>query len=149
MTREELLGYCDSELGAIDALTGDILSLDQAGGAEFTRIELAAASALIHYLFVSVEKILGAILEFDGIGEARGESIQHQKLLKTAGELGIVPPDLFRPLSNMLAFRSEFINGGSGPADREAISPIVAELDGFRIAFAREIRDYLAEVETE
>lgn len=149
MTREELLGYCDSELGAIDAITGDILSLEKTGGAELTRVELAAASALIHYLFVSVEKILGAILEFDGIGESRDESVQHQKLLKTAGELGIVPPDLFRPLSDMLSFRNEFINGRSGLADWEAISPIVAELDGFRSVFAREIRDYLAEVETE
>jgi hypothetical protein len=49
----------------------------------------------------------------------------------------------------MLSFRNEFIHGRSGLAEWENISPIVEELDGFRSVFAREIRDYLAEVDTE
>lgn len=148
MTKDELAAYCNSELARLDSIADNISSIAIAGKTEFTTIELAAMSAFIHYMYTTVENVLRRILKFDGISEPNEENV-HQKLLKTAGELGIIPPDLFQPLSNLLAFRNAFVLTQTESAGWEALSPLVSELGGFRKHFRQEVLEYLAVVENE
>jgi len=148
MTKGELANYCDSGLARLDSIADNIFSVATTGKTEFTAIELAAMSAFIHYLYAVVEDVIKEILKFDGISEPTEENV-HQKLLKTAGELGIIPPDLFQPLSDLLSFRNAFVLTQTESAGWEALSPLVAELEGFRKHFRQEVLEYLAVVESE
>ena len=96
MNKEELTGYCESELARLDSFADGIKAIATEGKTDFSEMEMAAISAFFHYLYTSVENVIREILRFDGINEF-GEDRLNQKLLKTAGELGIVPPDLFKP----------------------------------------------------
>ncbi len=148
MTKDELAKYCNSELAKLDSITDNIFSVATTGKTEFTVIELAAMSAFIHYFYAAVENIIRKILKFDGISE-QSEENAHQKLLKTAGELGIIPPDLFQPLSNLLAFRNAFVLTQTENAGWTELSPLVSELEGFRKHFRQEVIEYLAVVDNE
>jgi len=143
MTKDELTNYCNSELARLDSIVDNIFSVAITGKTEFTAVELAAMSAFIHYLYAAVENVIREILKFDGISEPREENI-HQKLLKTAGELGIIPPDLFQPLSDLLAFRNAFVLTQTESAGWDALSPLVSDLERFRKHFRQEVLEYLA-----
>ena len=148
MNKEELAGYCESELARLDSFAASIQTIATEGKTDFSAVEMAAMSAFVHYLYTSVENVIREILRFDGISEPEGEQA-HQKLLKTAGELGIIPPDLFKPLSGLHAFRTAFVLGQTDTASWEEMKPLVSNIGDFRTHFRQEVREYLIVVGSE
>lgn len=148
MNKEELAGYCETELARLDSFAASIEAIAAEGKTDFSAMEIAALSAFFHYLYTSVENVIREILRFDGINEPDGDQA-HQKLLKTAGELGIIPPDLFKPLSNLHAFRTAFVLGRTDTASWDEIKPLVSDIVYFRTHFRQEVREYLIVVGSE
>ena len=145
MTKQELVDFCQSELTRLDALSEKILRVSETTPGTAGDMELAATSAFFHYFYTRIEGIIREILVFDGISDP-GESDPQHRILKTAGELGIIPPELFKPLSDLLAFRTAFVHGKTEGIGWQELSSLLSDLPSFRDNFRREVSEYLAVV---
>lgn len=148
MTKQELADFCRSEFERLDILAENILQATERGRAGSASLELAAVETFFHYFYSGVEDIIREILLFDGISDPGQGDPQH-RILKTAGELGIIPPDLFKPLSDLLAFRTAFVLGKTRTFGWEDMEPLISALPAFRDTFHQEVSEYLAEVEVD
>ena len=108
MTLDELKQFCGKEFQNIDRVSGELFSVYSAGKNEYTLAEQAAVAAFVVNIYSGIENILKQMLIFDRleIGNSPG---WHEKVLRKAGEIGILPPDLFQMLSRYLSFRNYFI----------------------------------------
>jgi uncharacterized protein YutE (UPF0331/DUF86 family) len=108
MTKDELKQYCNSEFQNIERVMNELLSVYKPEKSEYTPAEQAAMAAFIMNIYSGVENVLKQMLIFDklDIGDSPG---WHEKVLRKAGEIGIVPPDLLQILSKYLSFRNFFI----------------------------------------
>jgi len=148
MTKDELNVYCKGELEKIDSWAGRIRTLAPEGQHSYSETELIAMSALLHFVATGLGNIIREILTFDGI---RVPETPHpgQQLLKTAGELGIVPPELYQPVSALCAFRAAFLEVQPETLAWNSLEPLVRTLDAFCESFGNEIREYLTIVESD
>lgn len=108
MTIEELKKYCSGEFDNINRVADEIFTVYKPEKTDYTLAEEAAMSALLVNIYSGVENILKQMLIYDKleVGDSPG---WHEKVLKKAAEIGILPPDLFQVLSKYLAFRNFFI----------------------------------------
>jgi len=148
MTKDELTRFCDTELANLAAHTDQVARLAPAGGTDPGLVELAALTTFLHLAAISVEKIIGRILAFDGI-QPPGDPFPGQQILKTAGELGIIPPELFQPLSALSAFRIAFAKGSEEIFAWQSLEPLARSIESFSTAFRNEVREYLAVVDAD
>ncbi len=108
MTTDELKEYCDGEFKNIDRVMEELFSVYGPEKSEYTLAEQAAVAAFIVNIYGGVENILKQMLIFDKLDITDSPS-WHEKVLKKAGEIGILPPDLYQIFTKYLAFRNYFI----------------------------------------
>jgi uncharacterized protein YutE (UPF0331/DUF86 family) len=108
MTAEELKKYCDGEFNNIERIAAELYTVYKPEKTEHTLSEQAAVAAFLVNVYSGIENILKQMLVFDRLDISDSPS-WHEKVLKKASEIGILPPDLFQVFSKYLAFRNFFI----------------------------------------
>ncbi len=108
MTTDELKEYCDGEFKNIERVMEELFSVCRPEKSEYTLAEQAAAAAFVVNIYGGVENILKQMLIFDKL-DVNDSPEWHKKVLKKAGEIGILPPDLYQIFTKYLAFRNYFI----------------------------------------
>lgn len=108
MTAEELKNYCEGEFGSIGRIFDELFSLYNIEKDEYTLLEKAAVSAFVVNIYTGFENILKQMLLYDKLDVSDSPS-WHEKILKKASEIGILPPDLVQIFSKYLAFRNYFV----------------------------------------
>lgn len=108
MTIDELKKYCEDEFRNIDLILQNLHSVYDKDKPEHTTAEQASIATFIINVYSGVEKILKQILLFDKL-DIKDSPGWHDIVIKKAGEIGILPPDLYQDLSRYLAFRNYFI----------------------------------------
>ncbi len=108
MTIDELKQYCNDEFNNIDRVMKELFSVYDPAEPEHTIANQAAIGALMLNVYSGIEIILKQMLVFDklNIEDSPG---WHEKVLRKAGEIGILPPDYIQMLSKYLAFRNYFM----------------------------------------
>ncbi len=108
MTIDELNKYCKGEFSNIDRIVDELYSVYRLDKSDYTVTDQAAMSALLINIYGGIEGVLKQVLKFDKLDV--GDSPDwHEKVLRKAGEIAILPPDLIQLLSKYLAFRNYFL----------------------------------------
>jgi len=108
MTIDELKQYCSGEFANIDRVREGLFSVYIPDKAEYSLSEKASIAALVVNIYGGIENVLKQMLIFDKL-DVQDSPEWHEKVLKKAGEIGILPPDLIQALSRYLAFRNYFL----------------------------------------
>ncbi|MBI5195391.1 MAG: hypothetical protein HZA10_03615 [Nitrospirae bacterium] len=145
MTKEELKTYCDAEFKNIDKVLDELSPFVSSGEMEYTAAEIAAIAAFISNAYLGVENILKQMLMFDGLDVADAP-VWHEKVLKKATEIGILPPDLFQILSKYLSFRKFFMYSYAFNIKWEELKPLVDVLKDVIKRFRTEVMEYMETV---
>ncbi len=108
MTIDELKQYCNDEFNNIDRVMNELFSVYDPSKPEYSIANQAAIGALMLNVYTGIEIILKQMLVFDklNIEDSPG---WHEKVLRKAGEIGILPLDHMQMLSRYLAFRNYFM----------------------------------------
>ncbi len=142
MTAEELKNYCNGEFGNIERIVHELHSVYRPDKKEFTLAEQAAVSAFLVNSYSGVENILKQMLIFDRLDISDSPS-WHEKVLKKAGEIGILPPELFQVLSKYLAFRNYFIYAYIFNINWDETKVLVDAFEGVLKQFRTEVEEYI------
>jgi len=108
MTLDELKQYCSGEFQNIDRIVNELYSFYKSDKTEYALAEEAAMATFIMNAYCGVENVLKQMLLYDKL-EIADSPGWHEKVLRKAGEIGILPPELFQMLSRYLSFRNYFI----------------------------------------
>ncbi len=108
MNMDELRQFCDNEFRNIDQIIDELMRVYQPGRDDYSLQERAAMAAFIVNIYGGLEKILKQMLIFDRL-DVKDSPEWHEKILRKAGEIGILTPELFQILSRYLAFRNYFL----------------------------------------
>ena len=108
MTLDELKQFCSVEFQNIDRVYGELFSVYSTDKNEYTLSEQAAIAAFVVNIYSGIENVLKQMLLFDRL-DIENSPVWHEKVLRKAGEIGILPPELFQILSRYLSFRNYFI----------------------------------------
>lgn len=108
MTIDELKHYCNAEFDNIEKVLNELFSVYRKDKTDYTLAEQAAVSAFIVNIYSGFESILKQILKFDKLDIA-DSPMWHEKVLRKAGEIGILTPEFFQVFSKYLSFRNYFI----------------------------------------
>lgn len=142
MTIEELKKYCDEEFGNIERIKGELFSLFRSDKSEYTLSEQAAAAAFIVNIYGGVENILKQMLVYDKL-DTKDSPEWHEKVLKKANEIGILPPDLYHILARYLAFRNFFIYSYIFNIKPDDLKVLIDAVSGMLTKFRSEIDEYI------
>jgi uncharacterized protein YutE (UPF0331/DUF86 family) len=108
MTIDELKQFCSSEFQNVDRIMNELFSIYNPDKSEYTLAEQAAVAAFIVNIYSGIEVILKQMLIYDKL-DVQDAPEWHEKVLRKAGEIGILPPDLYNALGKYLSFRNYFI----------------------------------------
>ena len=142
MTKEELKDYCEAEFKNISRVVDELFPLISPEKAEYTTAELAAISAFVVNIYTGIEGILRQMLMFDGL-DVTDSPVWHEKVLKKAGEIGILPPDLFQTLSRYLSFRNLFVHSYIFTIKWEELTVLVDAVKDVLARFRTEVEEYI------
>lgn len=142
MNKEELKQYCDVEFQKMDRIAGEILAIFNPEKSEYTIVEHAAIGAFIMNIYRGFENILKEMLIFDKL-DVTDSPEWHEKILKKAGEMGILPPDLLQILSQYLSFRSYFVYKCIFDINWDEIKVLVIAMKGVLEKFKTEVYEYI------
>lgn len=142
MTIEELKKYCDEEFVNIERIKVELLLLCSPDKSEYTLSEQAATAAFIVNIYGGVENILKQMLVYDRL-DTKDSPEWHQKVLKKANEIGILPPDLYQILMKYLAFRNFFIYSYIFNIKQDDLMLLVDAVSGMITKFRTEIDEYI------
>ena len=142
MTIDELKQFCADEFKNIDKVEKEMFTLYRSDKADYTLTEEAALGALVVNVYSGIENILKQTLLFDklDISDAPG---WHEKVLQKAGEIGILPPDIFQLLSKYLSFRNYFIYNYVFNIKWEDMQALVEAIREVTAQVKQEIEEYL------
>lgn len=142
MTKEELKEYCDAEFKNTDRVMDELSSVYTPEKSEYTLAERAAIATFIINIYSGVENILKQMLIFDKL-DIKDSPEWHEKVLKKAGEIGILPPDLFQILSKYLSFRNYFLYAYIFNIKWEDMKVLVDAIRDVLVKLKTEIDEYL------
>lgn len=142
MTIEELKRYCDEEFGNIDRVKEELFLLYSPEKPEYSTVERAALASFVINIYGGIEKILKQILIFDKL-DVKESPEWHEKVLKKSGEIGILPPDLFKILSRYLSFRNYYIYSYVFNMKWEDLKAMVDPIGDLLSRFRTEVDEYL------
>jgi uncharacterized protein YutE (UPF0331/DUF86 family) len=142
MTLDELKQYCSGELQNIDRTMNELYSLYEPGKGEYSISEQAALATFMMNAFSGIENILKQMLLYDKL-EINNAPGWHEKVLRKAGEIGIVPPELLQKLSGYLSFRNYFIYSYIFNIKWDDMKPLVDEIKDVVTQIRSEIDEYL------
>ncbi len=142
MTKDELKKYSDVEFNNIDRITNELFSVYKPEKSDYTLGEKAAIAAFIVNTYSGLENILKQMLIFDRLDIADSPA-WHEKVLKKANEIGIIPRDLYQILSKYLAFRNYFIYAYVFNIKWEELKVLVDAIREVLTKFRAEINEYI------
>lgn len=142
MTKEELKEYCDAEFKNIDKSVDELFSIVSPDKSEYTVSELAAISTFVFNTYIGIENILKQMLLFDGL-DVTDSPQWHEKVLKKAGEIGILPPDLLQILLRYLSFRNFFVYSYIFNIKWEELKLLVDAIKDVLQRFKSEVQEYM------
>ncbi|MBI5050952.1 MAG: hypothetical protein HZC11_08825 [Nitrospirae bacterium] len=142
MTKEELKEYCEAEFKNISKVADELFPMVSPEKTKYTVAELAAVSAFVVNIYIGIEGILRQMLMFDGL-DVTDSPVWHEKVLKKAGEIGILPPDLFQTLSRYLAFRNRFVYSYVFNIKWEELKVLVDAVKDVLARFRAEVEEYI------
>lgn len=142
MTKEQLKKYCDGEFENIDRVMKELFSVYQPEKSEYTLTEQAAIAAFVVNTYSGFENILKQMLIFDKL-DVTDSPAWHEKVLKKASELGILPPDLYQIFSKYLAFRNYFIYAYIFNIKWEDLKVLVNAISDVLTKFRTEVNEYI------
>ena len=142
MTKEELKLFCDTELQNIDRIAGEISSIFIPEKSDYSIAERAAIGAFTINIYRGVENILKQILIFDKL-DVKDSPEWHEKVLKKASEMGILPPDLFQIFTQYLSFRNHFIYTDIFNIKWEELKMMLTTMKKVLERFSSEVYEYL------
>ena len=142
MTIDELKKYCDNEMKNIDRVTEEIFLVYRPDKAEYSVFEQAAIGALMMNVYTGVEKVLKQMLLFDKLDVA-DEAGWHEKVLRKAGEIGILPTELQPVLARFLLFRNFFTYNYTFDVKWEEMKVLVDAVRDLTTKFRSEVEEYL------
>jgi len=145
MTKEELRKICDEEFGNIDRIMRELSTVCKEGKTDFMPAEKAAVSAFIVNVYSGIENVLKQMLAFDKL-DIEDSPDWHEKVLRKAGEIGILMPDQIQTLSKDLAFRNYFIYTYIFNIDWEDVKSLADALRGIVNQVRNEVSEYLQTV---
>ncbi len=142
MTLDELRQQCSTEFQNIDRIVNELGAVYQPGKSDYTLAEEAAMATFIMNAYSGFENILKQTLLYDklDVGDSPG---WHEKVLRKAGEIGILPPELFQKLSKYLSFRNYFIYSYFFNIKWEEMQPLVEEMKNTAALIRSEVDEYL------
>ncbi len=94
---------------------------------EFSKIELAGVSALLHNFYNGIEKILKDILNFKDVDLPSGGS-WHRDLVNLSVEKEIITQETAQQLNSYLAFRHFFVHAYVVDLEAKQLEPLVKEV---------------------
>lgn len=142
MTTEELKKYCDQEFEKINRVAGELFSIYMPDKTDYTIAEQAAVAAFTINIYRGFENILKQMLIFDKL-DIRDSPAWHEKLLKKAAEIGILPPELFQTFSRYLAFRNYFIYTYIFDFKWDELKALVEAVKDIIAKFRNEVEEYI------
>ena len=142
MNKEELKQYCDVEFQNMDRIAGEILAIFNPEKSEYTIVEHAAIGAFIMNIYRGFENILKEMLIFDKL-DVTDSPEWHEKILKKAGEMGILPPDLFQIFSQYLSFRNYFLYNYIFDIKWDDIKVLASTMKSVLEKFKTEVYEYI------
>ena len=142
MTTDELKKYCDQEFENIGIITNELFSVYKPDKSDYTLAEEAAIAALTVNIYSGCENILKQMLIFDRL-DITDSPGWHEKVLKKAGEIGILPPELFKSFLKYLAFRNFFIYTYIFNIKREELTALVDSIQDVLTRFKAEVYEYI------
>lgn len=142
MTIDELKKYCDGEFRSIDRIMDELFSVYRPEKSDHTLAEEAAIAAFIVNIYSGLENILKQMLIFDKL-DIKDSPAWHEKVLKKANEIGILPPDLYQILSKYLAFRNYFIYAYIFNIKWEEMKVLVSAIKDVLTKFRSEVDEYI------
>lgn len=142
MTIDELKKYCDGEFRSIDRIMDELFSVYRPEKSDYTLAEEAAIAAFIVNIYSGFENILKQMLIFDKL-DITDSPAWHEKVLKKANEIGILPPDLYQILSKYLAFRNYFIYAYIFNIKWEEMKVLVDAIKDVLTKFRSEVDEYI------
>ena len=142
MTIDELKKFCDNELKNIERVTEEIFLVYKADKSEYSVTEQAAIGALTMNVYTGIEKVLKQMLVYDklDVDDAPG---WHEKVLRKAGEIGIIPTELQPVLARFLSFRNFFIYNYTFDIKWEEMKVLVDAVKDLTGKLRSEIEEYL------
>ena len=142
MTIDELKKFCDNELKNIERVTEEIFLVYKTDQAEYSVTEQAAMGALMMNVYTGIEKVLKQMLLYDklDVDDAPG---WHEKVLRKAGEIGIIPTELQPVLAKFLSFRNFFIYNYTFDIKWEEMKVLVDAVKDLTGKLRSEIEEYL------
>ncbi len=145
MTIDELKQYCENEFRNIDRILDELFIVFRHEDGEYTLAEQAAISTYIMNTYSAVESILKQMLLYDklDVGDAPG---WHEKVLRKAGEIGILPPDLLHTIAKYLSFRNYFIYSYMFNIKWEDMKPLVEGVKDLITQIRSETDEYLQSI---
>ncbi|MBI4843715.1 MAG: hypothetical protein HY809_05250 [Nitrospirae bacterium] len=142
MTIDELKKNCEDEFKNIDIILQHMRSVYDKSKQEHTIAEQASIATFIINIYGGIEKVLKQMLVYDKL-DIKDSPGWHETLLKKAGEIGILPPDLFQTLSNYLAFRNYFIYNYIFNIEWDDIRSLADAVDETAARLRREVDEYI------
>jgi len=145
MTIDELKKFCDNELKNIDRVTEEIFSVYKPDKVEYSVTEQAAIGALMMNIYTGIEKALKQMLLFDKL-DVTDSPEWHKKILRKAGEIGIIPTELQPVLAKFLSFRNFFIYNYTFDVQWKEMKVLVDAVRDLTGKLRSEIEEYLQTV---
>ncbi len=145
MTKEELKEYCDAEFKNIDRVMRELFSVYSPEKSEYTLTEQAATAAFIVNIYSGVENILKQMLIFDKL-DIKDSSEWHEKVLKKAAELAILPRDLYQIFLKYLTFRNSFVYSYVFDINLDELKILVSAIRDVLAKFKSEVDEYVQTV---
>jgi uncharacterized protein YutE (UPF0331/DUF86 family) len=142
MTIDELKHYCSGEFANIDKVREELFTVYSPEKAEYPLSEKASIAALVVNIYGGIENVLKQMLIFDKL-DVQDSPEWHEKVLRKAGEIGILPPDLVQVLSRYLAFRNYFLYTYIFNINWEDIKALVDALNDLIGKIRSEVEEYL------
>jgi uncharacterized protein YutE (UPF0331/DUF86 family) len=141
MTLDELKQYCSGEFANIEKVKTELFAVYSPDKAEYSLSEKASVAALVVNIYGGIENVLKQMLIFDKL-DVQDSPEWHEKVLRKAGEIGILPPDLVQVLSRYLAFRNFFLYTYIFNMNWEDIKALVDALNDLIGQIRKEVEEY-------
>ncbi len=142
MTLDELKQYCAGEFQNIDRIVNELYSFYKPDKTAYTLAEEAAMATFIMNAYSGVENVLKQMLLYDKL-EIADSPGWHEKVLRKAGEIGILPPELFQMLTRYLSFRNYFIYSYVFTIKWDDMKPLVDAMKDVAAEIRSEVDEYL------
>lgn len=142
MTLDELKQFCGVEFQSIDRIMSELFSVYTPEKTEYALTEQAAMATFIVNAYSGIENVLKQMLIYDKL-DIQDSPGWHEKVLRKAGEIGILPPELLQLLSKYLSFRTYFIYSYIFNINWEDMKVLVDAIKDLKEKIQSEVNDYL------